>query len=98
MSTIRPAGRHILIEPVVVERKVEQLGGIYLPEISQDTGTINYIVAALGHGGYNLDGSKVEFTVKVGDKILLNKYKGNDVERDGKNYRIIEEDDILAII
>jgi len=41
---------------------------------------------------------KIEFIVKVGDKVLISKYGGTEIKIDGENYLIMREDDILGII
>jgi chaperonin GroES len=53
---------------------------------------------ALGTGKRDDDGKLVEFTVKVGDKILVSKYGGTEVKVEGESYTIMREDDILGII
>jgi chaperonin GroES len=55
-------------------------------------------VVALGTGKLDDDGKKVPFDVKVGDLILTNKYGGTDIKIDGKEFKILNSDDILAII
>ena len=41
---------------------------------------------------------RVDFNVKVGDKVLISKYGGTEIKIDGDNYLIMREDDILGII
>ena len=53
---------------------------------------------ALGTGGKNEDGSDFEFTVKVGDKVLISKYGGTDVKLDGEDHLILGEADILGVL
>ena len=53
-------------------------------------------VAAIGTGKLDDNGKKIEFTVKVGDKVLI--YGGTEIKIDGDNYLIMREDDILGII
>jgi chaperonin GroES len=45
-----------------------------------------------------VDGKEVTMQVKVGDKVLLSKYSGTEVKVDGKEYTIIRQSDILAIV
>jgi chaperonin GroES len=56
------------------------------------------VVVALGTGRKDDDGKAVPFEVKVGDKVLTSKYGGTDIKIDGKEYKILNSDDILAII
>ena len=53
---------------------------------------------ALGTGKVLEDGTKVEFEVKKGDRILIGKYSGTDIKIDDIEYLILSQDDILAII
>ena len=53
---------------------------------------------AVGMGKLDDNGKKIEFTVKVGDKVLISKYGGTEIKIDGENYLIMREDDILGII
>jgi co-chaperonin GroES (HSP10) len=53
-------------------------------------------VAAVGTGKLDDNGKKIEFTVKVGDKVLISKYGGTEIKIDGENYLIMREDDILG--
>src|SRR5260221_285229 len=55
-------------------------------------------VVALGTGKLDDNGKKVEFNVKVGDKVLISKYGGTEIKIDGENYLIMREDDILGVI
>jgi chaperonin GroES len=52
----------------------------------------------VGTGKLDDDGKKIEFTVKVGDKVLIRKYGGTEIKIDGGNYLFMREDDILGII
>jgi chaperonin GroES len=55
------------------------------------------VVVAVGPGGV-VDGKEVKMQVKVGDKVLLSKYSGTEVKIDEKEYTIIRQSDILAIV
>jgi chaperonin GroES len=53
---------------------------------------------ALGTGKTNDDGKKVPFEVKKGDRVLVSKYGGTEIKLDGKEYKILNSDDVLAVI
>ena len=53
---------------------------------------------ALGTGGKDDDGKAIEFTVKVGDLVLISKYGGTEVKLDGEEHLLVAESDILCII
>ena len=56
------------------------------------------IVLALGTGKTDDDGKKVPFEVKNGDRVLVSKYGGTEIKIDGKEYKILGSDDILAVL
>jgi chaperonin GroES len=53
---------------------------------------------AVGTGKTGDDGKKVPIEVKKGDRVLANKYGGTEIKLDGKEYRILNSDDVLAVI
>ena len=54
-------------------------------------------VIAVGPGGV-IDGKEVKMEVKVGQKVIYAKYSGTEVKLDGKEYMILKQSDILAIV
>jgi len=82
-----------LFDRVVVKQlpiKQEKVGNIILPEIAKQP-EISEVIA-LGTG------SDYNFQVKIGDKVIFNKFNGNEFKIDNQSYTIIKEKDILAII
>jgi chaperonin GroES len=55
-------------------------------------------VIAVGKGKVTDDGKKIPLDVKAGDKILFGKYSGSEVKIDDKEYLIMREDDVLAVL
>jgi chaperonin GroES len=55
-------------------------------------------VIAVGNGKVIKDGSKIPLDVKAGDRILFGKYSGSEVKVEDKEYLILREEDILAIL
>jgi chaperonin GroES len=92
---IKPLSDRVVIEALEAEDKTS--GGIYLPETAKEKPQMGKIVAA-GPGKVTDAGQMVKLEVKVGDKVLYGKYSGTDVTIDGKDYLIVRESDILAII
>jgi chaperonin GroES len=93
-TNVKPLGDRVLVQPL--EEKEVKKGGIIIPDSAREKpqeGT----VAAIGTGKLDDNGKKIEFTVKVGDKVLISKYGGTEIKIDGDNYRIMREDDILGI-
>ncbi|HWP30264.1 MAG TPA: co-chaperone GroES [Fimbriimonadales bacterium] len=92
---IRPLYDKVVIEPLEEEDK--STGGLYLPDTAKKKPQIGKVVA-VGDGKILEDGTRVDLTVKVGDKVLFSKYGGNEVTVNGKEYMILDEDQIFAII
>ena len=92
---IKPLSDRVVIEPLEAEDKTS--GGIYLPDTAKEKPQMGKVIAA-GPGKISDAGQKIAMEVKVNDKILYGKYSGTDVNFDGKDYLIMRESDILAII
>jgi chaperonin GroES len=92
---VKPLGDRVLVE-AVEEQEVKQ-GGIIIPDSAKEKPTEAKIVA-LGTGKTGDDGKKSDFEVKVGDVVLISKYGGTEIKVDGKEYKILNSDDILAIL
>ena len=70
---------------------------VSLPDTAQEKPQ-EATVVAMGPGKASDSGTIVKMTVKVGDKVLYGKYSGSEVIVDGKEYLIMRESDILAIL
>ena len=92
---LRPLGDRVLVEPA--EEKEVKKGGIIIPDSAKEKPTEGIIIA-LGTGKTNDDGMKLPFEVKKGDRVLVSKYGGTEIKLDGKEYKILNSDDILAVI
>lgn len=92
---IQPLGDRVLIEAVEDDEQVK--GGIVIPDSAKEKPQEAKIVA-LGTGGKDKDGNDIVFNVKVGDTVLTSKYGGTDVKHGDKEYKILSQSDILAII
>jgi chaperonin GroES len=93
---IKPLGDRVLIE--AVEDMEEQIkGGIVIPDSAKEKPQEAKVIA-LGTGKVDENGEKIEFDVKAGDLVLTAKYGGTEVRLDDEDYRIVNSDDILAII
>ena len=85
----------VLVKPL--DEKEVSKGGIIIPDSAKEKPQEAEVVA-LGTGKRDDDGKLVEFTVKIGDKVLISKYGGTEVKVEGDSYLIMREDDILGII
>jgi chaperonin GroES len=92
---VKPLGDRILVEPI--EEKETKKGGIIIPDSAKEKPTESTVVA-LGTGKTDDNGKKVPFEVKKGDRVLVSKYGGTEIKLDGKEYKILNSDDILAVI
>ena len=78
------------------EKEVTTKSGIILSGAAAEKPDF-FLVAAVGEGAYE-DGKLVPMKVKVGDKVLVAKYAGNQIKIDGEEYSIVSQNDILAIV
>ena len=95
MANIRPLGQRVLLKRI--EADAISAGGIVLPDTAKEKPQ-EAEVLSLGTGGKDDNGNLIEFTVKVGDKVLISKYGGTEVKIDGDEVLIINESDILGIV
>jgi chaperonin GroES len=87
---IKPLADRVLVEPAVAESKTAS--GIIIPDTAKEKPQKGVIVA-VGNG------KKDEpITVKVGDQVLYGKYAGTEINVDGKEYLIMRESDIFAVL
>lgn len=94
-QSIRPLGDRILVE--AVEEKEVKKGGIIIPETAKEKPMESRVVA-LGTGKTDDNGKKVPFEMKKGDLLLVGRYGGTEIKLDGKEYKILSSEDVLAII
>ena len=87
---IKPLSDRVLIEPVAAETKTAS--GIFIPDTAKEKPQKGTVVA-VGNGTKDHT-----MTVKIGDTVLYGKYAGTELKLDGKDYLMMREDDILAII
>ena len=94
---VRPIGDRILVEPVEEKEEKGKKGGIIIPDTAKEK-PMESLVVALGTGKTDDNGKKLPFEVKKGDRVLVTKYGGTEIKLDGKDYKILNSDDILAVI
>lgn len=92
---VKPLGDRVLVE--AAEEKEVKKGGIIIPDSAKEK-PVESVIVALGTGKVDENGKKVAFEVKVGDRVLTSKYGGTDIKIDGKEYKILSSDDILAVL
>ena len=87
---LKPLADRVLVEPSAAETKTTS--GIIIPDTAQEKPQKGKIVA-VGEGT-----EENPVTVKVGDNVLYGKYSGTELKYEGKDYLIMKESDLLAII
>ncbi len=92
---IKPLGERVVIE--VAESDVKTASGIVLPDTAKEKPQKGTVVA-VGAGKLLDNGERAAMEVKVGDGVIFSKYSGSEVKGEGKDYLIVRESDILAVI
>lgn len=92
---LKPLGDRIIIELVETEEKTAS--GIVLPDTAKEKPQEGNVVA-VGAGRVLDNGERVALEVAQGDRIIFSKYAGTEVKYEGKEYLILRENDILAVI
>lgn len=92
---LQPLGNRVLVKRLEQEETLK--GGIILPDTAKKKQEIA-IVIAIGKGKISEEGKTLPMPVKVGDKILMDKYSGQEVTIDQEEYVVLKSDDIIAII
>ncbi len=92
---IRPLHDRIVVERL--EEKEVKKGSIIIPDTAKEKPQEGKVLA-VGNGKVGDNGKKIPLDVKAGDKILFGKYSGSEVKIDDKEYLILREEDVLAIL
>jgi len=87
---IKPLADRVLIEPKPAEEKTAS--GLFIPDTAKEK-PLEGTVIAVGPGT-----KEVDMEVKAGDKVLYGKYAGTEIHAEGKEYIIMRQSDILAIV
>ncbi|ADV68329.1 co-chaperone GroES [Deinococcus maricopensis] len=93
---LKPLGDRVLVE-IVEEAEQKTAGGLYVPDTAKEKSQRGKVVA-VGNGKILDNGTRVSLDVNVGDTVYFAKYGGTEVSLEGKNYSILSERDILAIV
>ncbi|MEK7309207.1 MAG: co-chaperone GroES [Planctomycetota bacterium] len=92
---LKPIGDKIIVERIEPENKTK--GGIVLPDNAKEKPKEGKIIA-IGEGKLMDNGSRVAPSVKVGEKVIFTSFAGSEVKIDNKEFLIMNEEDILAVI
>ena len=92
--TLKPLSDRVVVTMVEVEETTKS--GIILTASAKEKPQIAEVIA-VGPGAIQ-DGKLIPMTVKVGDKVITSKYSGTEIKLDGKDYIVVSQNDILAIV
>lgn len=92
--TIKPLADRVVTKALEAEETTKS--GIILSAAAKEKPQIAEVVA-VGPGGI-VEGNEVKMIVKVGDRVIISKYAGNEVKIDGEEFSIVRQSDILAIV
>ena len=92
---LKPLYDRVVVKPIEAEEM--SAGGIVIPDNAKEKPTKGEVVA-VGEGKPLDNGSVRAPKVKVGDKVIYGQYAGSSYKQDGVEYKIVREDDILAVI
>ncbi|WP_019009771.1 co-chaperone GroES [Deinococcus aquatilis] len=93
---LKPLGDRVLVE-IVEETETKTAGGLYVPDSAKEKSQRGRVVA-VGNGKVLENGTRMAVEVNVGDVVYFAKYGGTEVTLEGKNYSLLAERDILAIV
>lgn len=99
-STIQPLGDRVVVRAMTEEEAgTKSASGIIIPDTVSKEKPEQGIVVAVGAGKWDEDGEKrIPMDVKEGDRVVFSKYGYDEVKVGGKEYFVVSESSILAII
>lgn len=92
---VQPLGDRVLVKRLEAEKMTK--GGILLPDSAKEKPKEG-MVEAVGPGKFLDDGSRGKLQVKKGDRVLFTSYAGTEIKVKDKEFLVMSEDDILAIV
>ncbi len=92
---LRPLHDRVIVKRLEEEKK--SAGGIIIPDQAAEK-PVRGEILAVGTGKRGDDGKVIPMDVKVGDTVLFGKYSGSEVKVEGKEFVVMREDDIMAVI
>ncbi|MBT3418779.1 MAG: co-chaperone GroES [Candidatus Magasanikbacteria bacterium] len=93
---IKPLGDRVVVEQLKQEEMTKS--GIFLPGNSDKEKKAEAVVMAVGSGRVLENGTLAPMPVSVGQTILMKTWGGDDVKIEGKEYKIVSAEDILAVL
>ena len=93
---LKPLSNKVILEPVSSEEKTK--GGIIIPDTINKEKPEQGKVLAVGPGKLLENGQRSKMDMKVGDTVIFSKYSPSEIKLDGKEYLVVSDEDILAIV
>ena len=93
---LKPLSNKIILEAVSAEEKTKS--GLFIPDTASQEKPEQGKVLAVGPGKVLKNGERSKMDVKVGDMVIFSKYSPSEIKLDGKEYLVVGEEDILAIV
>ena len=84
-----------MIKPLEAETRLPS--GLVLPDSAKEKPQMGEVMA-VGEGGVDEKGNKIVIIVTIGQKVMYKKWGGNEIKVDGKEWMLVEQKDILAIV
>ena len=94
-NKVKPLADRVLVEAAPAEETTK--GGIIIPDTAKEKPQRGKVVA-VGTGRVSDEGKVTPLSVKVGDEVLYGKYSGTELSLEGKEYMIMRESDIYAVL
>jgi len=92
---LKPLYDRVVVKPIDAEET--SIGGIIIPDAAKEKPTKGEVIAVRSGKVFD-NGQTRAMTVKVGDKVIYGQYSGSAYKADGVEYKIVKEDDILAVL
>ena len=93
---LKPLGSRLIVKPIIDDEVTKT--GIILPEITDKEKPIRGEVLAIGSGKFLENGEREKIDLKVGDKILFEKYGSDEYKIDNNEFLVVEYDKVVAVI
>ena len=93
---LKPLNDHLIIKPIQEDKTSKS--GIVLPDTVDKEKPETGEVVAVGPGRVLDNGNRLEMSVQVGQKVMFKKYSPDEIKIDGKDYLVLSESDVIAIV
>jgi chaperonin GroES len=94
-GALTPLGDHVIVERIEAETKTK--GGIVLPDSAKEKPREGLVIA-VGEGRLTDEGQRIAVAVKPKDRVIFSSNAGTEVKYEGKEFLIVREDEILAVV